>query len=127
MAISVRRANPPNIDWLLKQLKCFLDFFDSKAKLYGDEEPCRNDVLNMIENHFVFVSECSTCGPVGFIAVLLVNHMFNHTIRVLSETFWWVAKETRHTGAGRAFRCIDDSRLCESQGRGSRKDAGLNG
>ncbi len=98
--IFVRPADETDLDWLVVQLKLFSDFYSTKKPLFGREEFVRDGMKAMIASHFVAVAEKEHVGPVGFIAGLLVPHIFNPMIRCLSECFWWVQKEYRHTRAG---------------------------
>lgn len=104
--IKVRPAILEDMDWLLEQLKLFSSFYETKYPLFGEEDFVRNGLATMMTNHLVLVAEMfepellTGKKPVGFIAGLLVPHIFNPAINCLSETFWWVQPEFRNTRAG---------------------------
>lgn len=87
------------MDWLVSQLREFSAFFGTKKSLYGTEENARLGITNMINGHIVLVAEREG-QLLGFIAGVITPHMFNPNIRVLAETFWWVAEEHRGSRAG---------------------------
>lgn len=95
----VDRASEKHMDWLIGQLKAFSAIYASKLPLFGDEDYARNALAVLIKDHLVLVAE-KNFEPVGFIAGLVTPHFFNPDIRVLSETFWWVAPEHRRSRAG---------------------------
>lgn len=99
-AITVRPAIVEDLDWLIEQLKSFSRFFGSKIPLYKSEHFAREAMTKMMTDHMVFVAWKEGIGPVGFIAGFVIPHIFNPTIRVLNETFWWVPEEHRGTRAG---------------------------
>lgn len=98
--IHIRKAEPDDMDWIIDQLKLFSEFYTSKLPLFGDEAYVRENMLLMMDNHVVLIADKAGYGPVGVMAGLLVPHPFNPTIRCLSETFWWVAKDYRASRAG---------------------------
>lgn len=54
----------------------------------------------MINSHVILISENERGESTGFIGGVFTQHVFNPEIRVLSESFWWVAPEYRGTRAG---------------------------
>lgn len=98
--ITIRRGKPEDMDWLIQELKLFSAFYDTKHPLFGHEQFVREGMTSMIEKHLVLIAEKEGIGPVGFIAGLLVPHIFNPLIRCLSETFWWVEEKHRRGRAG---------------------------
>lgn len=100
MEITVRRATPEDLDWLVTELQNFAMFFGSKHSLIGDIQFWRDGLLNMIVSHVVFIAENEADGRVGLIAGYIVGHPFNPKIRLLSESFWWVAERYRMSRAG---------------------------
>jgi RimJ/RimL family protein N-acetyltransferase len=100
LKITVRGATPEDIDWLLSQLREFSNFFGTRRSLFGDDDYSQSAMLNMIQNHIVFIAEREDVGPIGFISGYIIPHPYNPEIRLLSETFWWVDEEYRGTRAG---------------------------
>jgi hypothetical protein len=100
MRVGIRRGLPKDVDWLLSQLRSFAQFFGSKRSLFLSEEHSRKVMLDLIENHVLFVAENESEESLGFIAGHVVSHPFNPEIRVLQETFWWVPEEYRGSRAG---------------------------
>jgi hypothetical protein len=102
MPISVRRASPHDLDWLLTQLKAFSRFFGSRKPLLedGDEAYAREVLLGMVTQHLVLVAEKDDGTLVGLIGGYSSPHPFNPKIRLLAETFWWVDEQHRGSRAG---------------------------
>lgn len=100
MRISVSRADESHLDWIVGQLKQFSQFYGTKRSLYENEDFARGGMLAMMGQHLVLVAVDEGVGPVGFIAGVFTPHMMNPSIRVLAETFWWVAEEHRGSRAG---------------------------
>jgi hypothetical protein len=100
MTISIRRAIPLDIDWLLQELRAFADFAQTKFDLMGDADHAKDAMLAVIKDHLVFIAECAERGPVGFIAGWISGHPFNPKLRTLSEMFWWVREAFRSSRAG---------------------------
>jgi len=97
--IEVRAANTADIDWLVTQLECFSRFQVTKRKLFTADH-ARLVIHTMINDHLVLVAESQSRGLMGFIGAYLHPHLFDPTLRMLSEAFWWVAEEFRRTRAG---------------------------
>ena len=106
MAISVRRAEVSDIDWLIGQLRDFDRFANFKKPLMGNDAYCRVALKEMLEQHVVFIAETPVgdraCDieRIGLIAGWITPHPFNPELRVLTETFWWVIEKYRGTRAG---------------------------
>lgn len=98
--VFVRTAVVNDLDWLVQELKLFSDFYKTKHPLFGHEQFVREGMVTMIEKHLVLIAEKEGVGPIGFIAGLLVPHIFNPLIRCLTEAFWWVKEEFRSSRAG---------------------------
>ena len=97
--VNVRNATHKNIDWIMTELKEFAKFFGSKHSLYGDEEYVRNGLEILIDDHILLIAE-DDLGLTGFIAALVLPHIFNPNIKTVIEIFWWVPEEHRHTRSG---------------------------
>lgn len=97
--ITIRPATEGDLDWLICQLKSFSSYFGTKKSLFGDEEFARAGMQTMLTSHLVLIAESVIDGPVGFIAGVVTPHLFNPQIRVLAETFWWVAESRRGSRA----------------------------
>jgi hypothetical protein len=100
MRVEIRRATPQDMDWLIGQLRAFALFMGTKRTLFGDEQLVRQSLATMIESHVVLIAEREDGVLMGMIGGLFVPHVFNPEIRLLSETFWWVAVEHRGSRAG---------------------------
>lgn len=100
MRINVRRAQASDTDWLTQELRHFAAFMDTKLPLFGDEAYVKKALSIMLESHLVLIAESETGKPMGFIGGMIIPHVFNPEIRLLSETFWWVAAEYRGSRAG---------------------------
>lgn len=98
VGMSVRRGTAEDLDWLVSELRTFSAFFNTKKPLFGDEEFVRQGMSQFIDKHVVFVAE-KAGERAGFIAGAMAPHPFNPSIRVLSETFWWVSEEHRGSRA----------------------------
>lgn len=99
-ALNVRRATIEDVDWLHFQLKKFSDFFGTQKPLKGDGVFAREFIENLVANHLVLIADQFPSKPIGLISGLILPHMYNPEIRVLSETFWWVDEEHRGSRAG---------------------------
>ena len=99
MGISVRWAQPNDLDWIVAELKKFSDFYGSHHALFGDQEYVTNTVTQLIKDHVFLIAQR---GPelLGFIGGFLNPHFYNPKIRVLTGLVWWVPKEYRTTSAG---------------------------
>ncbi len=97
--IHVRTANITDIDWLLSELKEFSKFYDSRIELFGDPEHARRGLIDLMANHLLLIAD-KAHTRMGFIAGLIVPHLFNPKIKVLAETFWWVPEAHRGSRAG---------------------------
>jgi hypothetical protein len=101
--IIIRSANEQDTDWLLAELKKFSDSVGFKKPLYGeDEEYTRGTLQKVIQNQVVFIAEDGEVTQ-GFIMGILMPHLFNKGLLVLSELFWWVKPEHRGSRAGVAL------------------------
>lgn len=101
MSYVIRKAVESDLDEILIHLKDFSDFYDNKYKLYGkDEEYNKKLILSFITDHIFFVAVTSdTNSVVGFISGLINNHIYNPSIKVLTESFWWVVPNHRTSKA----------------------------
>lgn len=95
--IKIRRAQAEDIPWLLVELKKFAEIHDSRASVI-DEETAPDLIKALVEQQVVFIAEKSG-EQLGFIGGVLMPHYFNPKIKVLAETFWWVAEEHRGSRA----------------------------
>lgn len=100
MTITVRRAAPSDLGWLVGQLEEFSRFFGTKRSLYPDYAHAEQVMKVHMEKHLLLVADKEGTGPVGFIAGLISPHIYNPEINVLTETFWWVSPEHRGSRAG---------------------------
>lgn len=94
--MQVRPATTDDLDWIQKELREFAALMGTTKSVYDDNAPAF--IKNLIENHVFLV-----IPNVGIIAGMLGPHFINPKIRVLSETFWWVAKDSRASGVGTAL------------------------
>jgi len=101
LSFTIRKATLEDLPDIMEELKNFDKFYDSKKKLYRDDETTSAVIGGLIENHVFFVAENNrTERVVGFISGLFCPHMYNPDIMTLVETFWWVNPEYRNTRAG---------------------------
>jgi RimJ/RimL family protein N-acetyltransferase len=100
MGIQVRRADADDIPWLVSQLECFNQFFAARRSLF-DEAYTRDKFLPpLISHHLVLIAVGAAGDRMGFIAGMIMPHLFNPSIRTLMELFWWVSPEHRGSRAG---------------------------
>lgn len=97
--VSVRPAIEADLNWILAELKSFSAFFDTQIPLFPNDEFALHGMRMHIENHILLVAE-SEVGLLGFVAGMFHPHTFNPSIKVLTETFWWVKEEFRGSRAG---------------------------
>lgn len=97
--ITVRPALDSDLHFIVNELKAFAQFLGTKTSLFPDESYAYTATKNLIDNHVLLVAE-SESGLMGFIAGNLHNHLFNPSIRVLDELFWWVKEAYRGSRAG---------------------------
>lgn len=104
MGIRVRKATRSDSEYILGQLRLFAKFYGTKKSLFGTDDSARTGLLQLIDNHIVFVAEGvsgdAIVEPMGFIVGMLGPHMFNAEIKILSEVFWWVEEKYRTSSAG---------------------------
>ncbi len=99
MSTSVRNATVQDIPWLLDELRKFSEFFGTRKPLFpADEDKALSVVSGLISSQPFFIAEVNGY-PAGFIAGILAPHGFNDDITQLTEVFWWVAPEYRHSRA----------------------------
>lgn len=97
--VVVRRATFDDVNWIIPELKKFSNFFESKHQLFSDDEFVGDYIEDKIENHVVLVAEINN-EPAGFMSAFKMPHPYNPSIRLLSESAWWVIEEYRGTRAG---------------------------
>jgi hypothetical protein len=85
----LRRALGSDIPWLQCELKKFSTFIETKYELYGSDEYTQDGLQLLIDKHFLLIAELQGT-PVGFIAGYFTGHLFNPSIKVFNELFWWV-------------------------------------
>ena len=98
--IETRQATIADVSWILEELLEFSQFYGTKKSLFGSHEHATDYVTNIVENHFVLVSETDDKNLTGFIAGLIVNHPFNPDIKLLQELWWWVPEKYRGGRSG---------------------------
>ena len=104
--VLLRRAVEDDLPWILDQLVEFDKFSGYKRSLVADMDHAKRGVLDMIRAHFFMLAINPRLGIqypetfLGFIAGWQTAHPFNPQLRVLTETFWWVAQEHRRSRAG---------------------------
>lgn len=99
MSTAVRRATLDDIPWIVGELRKFSKFYDTHHSLFPGDEQTAEKLAIILTNHVAFMAE-NDGNRAGFIMGVLIQHTFNSKIRVLSETFWWVADKYRGTRAG---------------------------
>lgn len=112
MTIRVRAAGENDLDWLMTQLHEFNAFAAHKRSLIEDDGYAMMALRQLVNEHVCFIAEDMqhATNPLyehrarlGFIAGYKTPHLFNPKIRVLTESFWWVAEEHRGSGAALAL------------------------
>lgn len=89
-----------HIPQLLPMLKEFSDFAGGKIPLYSTDEVVAGFLLHLRSQAQPFFIAVQDGQIVGFIAAILAPHIFNPSIRVLTELFWWVKPAYRGSRAG---------------------------
>lgn len=109
--ITVRRALPGDIPWLVSQLRDFDVMFGAGRSLFPGEAKACEILAHLIGEHVFLVALMDTkvtlvtgdCveGPrrIGFIAGHIGAHPYAG-FTVLTELFWWVVPASRGTRAG---------------------------
>jgi len=100
--MEVRKATLEDVHWIAQEMKIFADEYISDIPLYHSDEYIINLIENIITNHVCYVAEDDT-GLVGVVAGLVNKHIYNPDITQLIELVWWVPKDKRGTGAGKAL------------------------
>lgn len=96
---AIRPGRPDDVEWVLAQLREFAELFGTNTSLFGDTDHARNFVLEIIDKHVFLVAERDG-KLIGFIAGIVAPHVFNPSIRMLTELWWWVDKAARGSRAG---------------------------
>jgi len=99
MTPDIRRAESQDIDWILGELKIFSKFIGTKYELYGDEKYSKDGLQMLISSHLFLIAE-KDGKRVGFVAGYITPHLFNPSIKILNELFFWVIPELRGHGIG---------------------------
>jgi len=92
-------ANNNDIPWLLEQLQQFDSFVGTKYSMFKSKDFAEKKMIEILKKHLVMIAE-NDIKPVGFIAGLVHEHLFNPELKVLTEIFWWVDRAHRGTRAG---------------------------
>lgn len=98
--VTVRRAVPGDVPWLLPQLREFADGFGSDYEMWPGDDDAELILRQMIGAAVFFVAVTEEGMGVGYIVGHLAPHYFNPRLFVLSELAWWVAPEHRGSRAG---------------------------
>lgn len=97
--VIVRKALESDLPWIIKELKSFSTFHGAKRSLFHSEEHAYKIMKTHIDHHMLLVAESGN-ELLGFIGGIFTDHVFNPTIKMLNETFWWVPEKLRGTRAG---------------------------
>ncbi len=97
--VTIRRAALSDLAWVMLQAKRFSEFYKTTIPLFGGADSACQVLSNLIENHLVLIA-ASDVGPLGFISGIVGQHPYNPSIRLLTETFWWVDEDYRGSRAG---------------------------
>jgi hypothetical protein len=97
--LRIRCAQSKDLPWIVEELKSFSVFYKSKIPLFPTEEYALAGMQSHLDNHVLLVAEDDS-GLLGFISGIFSTHIFNPKIKLLNETFWWVAERNRFTRAG---------------------------
>lgn len=102
--VTVRRAVPTDLEWIVAQAFEFSKFYNTKSIPFNFTY-ANFYFTNLITTQIVFVAEKSG-ELMGFIAGYLVPHHFNPNLRMLAEAFWWV--EEKHRGSRAALSLLNE-------------------
>lgn len=98
--IQIRDARASDTDWLVLQLRAFSRFFGTDKQLFTTADDVRERLPALLAMGPCYIATNADRLPIGFVAGMLAPHPYNPTIRVLSESFWWVEPAWRQTRAG---------------------------
>lgn len=96
----VREAYLTDIDWILVELEKFYNFYGSKKLVDFDKVDYNKALIQTLIEKHLFMVAVQDETRVGFIAGLSTDHLFNPSMKTLSELFWWVTPEYRSSRAG---------------------------
>lgn len=99
MPLNIRRGEYKDIPWIVTQLKVFSPYYGTKKSLFGDEEYVAAGLKETMDKHLVLVAD-KNGQLIGFIIGLVSNHLYNPSIRVLTQLLWWVDESKRFGRAG---------------------------
>lgn len=105
LSYSIRKADEKDIEIILQELKSFSDAYGTKMPMFRDYETSKAIVKTYLKDHVFFVAIKRDLADlsekvVGFITGLLSPHIYNPSIKVMTEAFWWMNPEHRRSGAG---------------------------
>jgi hypothetical protein len=96
----IRPFKKSDLKWLVTELETFAKEYATKKSLFVDNLTTECLVEEIAENHVMFIAETDGGELAGFISGFQYPHPFNPSIKMLSENFWWVAKDHRRSRAG---------------------------
>lgn len=98
-AISIRRAVPNDLRWIIPELRTFSNFYGTKKNLFEENQETIDSLLGVITDHVFIIAEKNGEG-IGFICGLINPHIYNRSFKILTELFWWVNEQNRNSKAG---------------------------
>ena len=97
--VLIRAATADDVEWLASRLRLyFSDCYGTKRPLFQNDEFTQGFMLTLMKEHLVLIAEKGK-ERVGFVAGVLSPALYEPSLRVLSETFWWVEKAYRRSKA----------------------------
>lgn len=103
--VSIRPAIESDLEWILNELKDFSKFFNSKISLFPSDDYAREIFMRHITDHLFLVAVQGE-QLIGFISGWFSTHLFNPSIILLTETFWWVPPA--HRGSRAALMLLNE-------------------
>ncbi len=97
--VEISKAAAEDLEWLALQLKEFAVSYGTKKPLFGPEQYAKEFLENLIANHVLLIARRNG-ERVGLIAGIKAPHMFNPSLTLLSEIFWWVSASARGSRVG---------------------------
>ncbi len=98
--MEIKKATEDDLEWLIDELKKFDEFHDTKKSLFAGNGYWHEGLKKIVDKHIAYIAWTDQGERVGLIAGLASPHFFNPDVSTLTELFWWVSKEHRHSRAG---------------------------
>jgi hypothetical protein len=103
LSFSIRQAEEKYLSQIKHELKLFSEFYNSKHSLYPNEDYLNDGLSEFFKNHLFLIAVDSEDKVLGLISGLIAPHIYNPSLSVLTESFWWVNPEYRNSRVGYAL------------------------